>query len=90
MKKIAEYNKDGGTLELFEDTDKNIFLAHGKIRHARCFQIFLAASRRSYWKHVGTIEKSEVKQKILQQTLRLTELQKNGLLILKKLIQVIK
>ncbi len=33
MKKIAEYNKDGGTLELFEDTDKNIFLAqpHGVI-----------------------------------------------------------
>jgi hypothetical protein len=36
MKKVAEYNKEGGTLELFEDTDKNIFFAqpHGVINPA--------------------------------------------------------
>ena len=36
MKKVAEYNKEGGKLELFEDTDKNIFFAqpHGVINPA--------------------------------------------------------
>lgn len=33
MKKVAEFNKDGGKLEIFEDTNKNIFMAqpHGAI-----------------------------------------------------------